>query len=206
MNLKESFLYSLLYVFWKPLSFFFFPVKVVGRQNIPRTATFILASNHLSNLDPLLLGFAIRRVPSYMAKEELFRHKLFGALIRIYQTFPVKRGRADIGAMREAFKRIKKGEIVALFPTGTREGATGGAENFQETPQVESGLGFLVAKSGCSVLPVRIIGSDKVLPRGAKWPTRSLITVIIGAPLFFSNEEDYSVISKKVMQTIWDLN
>jgi len=198
----NPFLYWLAYHLFRLLSFVFFPLRVIGRENVPRQGHFVFASNHLSNLDPMLLGLCVPFRISYMAKDSLFKNKVFGwVLWNVSSAFPLKRGKPDIGALKEAIRRLKRDSAVVVFPQGTRTLDP----KEQTSDNVQEGVGFLVAKSGVPVLPARIIGSDKVMPPGAKFPRRKLITIIIGKPLVFSGQESYGQISRDVMRSILEL-
>lgn len=195
-------LYWFAYYLIKFLSFFFFPLRVVGRENIPRQAHFLYASNHLSNLDPILLGLAVPFRISYMAKDSLFKNRILGWVLRnVSNAFPLKREKADIGALKEAIRRLKHNSPVVVFPQGTRT-----LDEKAQTPDnAQEGIGFLVAKSGVPVLPAKIIGSDKVMPPHSKFPKRHLITIIIGKPLYFTGKEPYDQIAREVMKSIFAL-
>jgi 1-acyl-sn-glycerol-3-phosphate acyltransferase len=199
----NPFLYWIAYHFLQALSFFFFPLKVVGKESIPRESHFLYASNHLSNLDPILLGLTVPFRISYMAKEELFKNKVFGWILwNVSSAFPLRRETGDVKALREAIRRLKHHSSVVVFPQGTRvlDLKALSEDNAQE------GVGFLVAKSRVPVLPARIINSEKVMPPGAKWFRRQRITIIIGKPLYFSEEESYDKISRAVMRAILNLS
>jgi len=196
------FLYWIAYHLFKLLSFLFFPLRVVGKENIPRQTHFLYASNHLSNLDPMLLGLSVPFRISYMAKDSLFKNKVFGwVLYNVSSAFSLKREKADIGALKEAIRRLKQHSSVVVFPQGTRKLDP----QEQTADNVQEGIGFLVAKSGVPVLPAKIIGSDRVMPPGCKFPKRHLITIIIGKPLVFTGKEPYSQIAREVMRSILEL-
>ena len=186
--------YWISYYIIKFFGMIFFPFRIYGRENLPRQGGFIFASNHLSYLDPLLIGLSARRRISYMAKDSLFKNRWFGAFLRQVGTFPVRRGQPDIVALREAIRRLKKGCPLVLFPQGTR-GAAG-----DEAPQ--GGVGFLVVKSGVPVVPVYIQGSDQVLPAGARWFRRHPMSVTFGAPVVLAGGESYDEVAGRVMDRI----
>ena len=177
----------------------FFGVKVIGKENIPRKGGFILASNHMSNLDPVLLGcFCYRRI-NFMAKQELFRNKFFGWLIRQLAAFPVKRGTADLGAIRELLKRVKGGQGCVIFPEGSRqpEGKLGKAHE---------GIGFLASKLGVPVLPALITGSGTALPPGASKLNRVPITIKFGKLINIDSKMPYQQIADRIMEEIQRLS
>lgn len=196
------FLYWFPYYFLKVFSFFFFPLKVIGKENIPRQGNFLYASNHLSNLDPILLGLTVPFRISYMAKDSLFKNKIFGwVLMNCCSAFPLKRETGDVRALREAIRRLRQDSPVVVFPQGTRSVDT----LAQRNDNAQEGIGFLVAKGGVPVVPARIINSDKVLPPHARWFRRHLITIWVGKPLLFTGKEPYQEIACTVMRSIWDL-
>ena len=178
----------------------FFPIKAYGIENIPKKGAFILASNHTSNLDPIILGVMIRkRRPSFMAKDKLFSNFFADRYMRSLGAFPVKRNQRDIGALREALERLEKGEILILFPEGTRN-AQGQVQDAQ------AGVGFLAAKSEAPVFPVFVEGSEKVLPKGAKLPKRSQISVYIGKQIPIERSLPYQDTANCIMRSVRHLS
>lgn len=151
----------MLYRFLKPFAIIlfkiFFLIKVRGKENIPRRGGVIIASNHLSFLDPVVLGVASPRVLNFMARDDLFRHKLFARLISSLNAFPLKRGRPDRTALKEAIRRLREGKALVIFPEGTRsrDGRIG---------EGEIGAVWLSRVSGAKIIPARIYGTDKALP------------------------------------------
>ena len=97
-----------------------FRVEVHGTENLPKEGGFIRASNHVTEFDPVLLGIKIKRQLNFMAKIELFRNKLFGAVIKGLGAFPVSRGTGDTSAIDKAIDTVEKGNVLAIFPEGTR--------------------------------------------------------------------------------------
>jgi 1-acyl-sn-glycerol-3-phosphate acyltransferase len=188
-------LYNLLRPFAILIFKFFFHLKVYGRQFLPKEGGFILASNHLSNLDPVLLGVAVPRRLNFMAKEELFINPIFGLLIRILGAFPIKRNSPDLSALREAMKRLKKGGCVVIFPQGTRSPGD---------LKVEPGIGFLAIKTELPVIPVYIEGTDKILPKGERRISKGKITITFGSPVILKEKggKSYLEISKDIMEEI----
>jgi len=130
-----------------------------------------------------------------MAKDTLFDNKIMGFMLRHVETFPVRRGTSDIGALRETLRRLKRGLPVVMFPEGTRKGS--GKE-----VAIQTGIGFLAVKGEVPVLPVFIEGSDQVLPPGAKMFKRRRVSVTFGTPLKFSKEQPYPDIVNNIMDNI----
>lgn len=189
------FAYFLLFL----ISKVFFPLTVYGSEYVPASGNVIIASNHVSYLDPIILGLAYRRKISYLAKDTLFKNKVFGLVLHKVSAFPVNRDSADIGALREALRRLSRSSSLVMFPEGTRKTDAGPKE-------AQKGIGFLASKSGVPLIPAYIVNSDKVLPVGAKFLRRSPVTVIFGEPLNFANNKDYESISRQIMQRIESLH
>ncbi|MFH1719394.1 MAG: lysophospholipid acyltransferase family protein [Planctomycetota bacterium] len=151
----------------------FFRVRTYGRENIPKNGPFVLISNHQSYLDPMLCGGHIKRRVSFLARESLFTHWLFGRMISSVGTIPVKLGEADISAMRKVISKLKAGGGVCLFPEGTR--STDG----KITP-FKPGFGLLCRRGGAAVVPVVIDGAFDCWPRHKKLFSRGPIWVYYG--------------------------
>lgn len=194
-------------VIHKVLRFLFkllFRLKIEGAENIPLDGGVLVCSNHLSNLDPVVLGTAIPRSAYYMAKSGLFRNPIFSRLLIIIHAFPIHRG----GFSRQAFKKaqdfLNKGEILIVYPEGTRsvDGRFGPAK---------AGVGMLVAKAGdIPVIPARIIGTNRALPVGGLFIRPYPIEVRFGSPLHFEipfhpSKGVYQEISESIMTAIKEL-
>ena len=192
-------IYWLAYGLLRLLDLFFFRAEVIGRENIPPQRSYIIASNHISYLDPFLLGLCSVRHFYFLAKESLFKTKISNFFFRSIGAFPVKRDTSDFGAMREALRRIKSGNPLVLFPEGTR-----GYSSRAKKPH--PGIGFLAAKAGVPVVPVYISGSDKVLPEGAKRLYRHPIKIMIGQPVTFPSHMSYEDMADHIVQKIYSLS
>lgn len=190
--------YWIIYFGTKFLSFLLFPVQVSGRENVPRQGAFLLACNHVSYLDPMVMGIVTGRRLNFMAKDELFHNPVLAFILKELWTFPVKRNSADKKALRESLDRLKKGLPILMFPEGTRHGSPG-------EKKIEAGIGFLAIKADVPVVPVYIEGSQKVLPPGAMFPRRHKVVVRYGPPMTFLPNSDYESVAKEVMAGIWRL-
>lgn len=183
----------------KILSFIFFPVRCYGLEHIPRKGSFILASNHLSNLDPPLLGCLIPRRMNFLAKDSLFGSALAGFFLRQLGAIPIRRESSDIRALRAALKLLRRKQPLVIFPEGARAGSKSGLK--REGPAY-LGIGFLAVKSAVPVIPVKIIGTSRVLPPGGNKLRRRHVKVIIGRPLDFSQKKDYEAVARDIMKEI----
>ncbi len=138
-----------------------FKITVVGRENIPKKlGGCIIASNHVSNNDPPFIGVVFKGKYSFMAKEELFRNRLFGWLIRRLGAFPVKRGAKDFSAIDTAIESLDKGRTFIIFPEGTRS-RTG------ELGKPKSGVSLIAVKAKAPVIPVFVKYGRKKFRRNA---------------------------------------
>ena len=152
---------------------FFLRLRVYGQANVPRRGGALLLSNHQSFLDPPLVGAPIRRHLTYMARDTLFRNPLFGALLRALNVFPLKRGRADRASMRRAIERLRSGEIVVLFPEGTR--ASDGV-----LQPIKGGFRLLLRRSNVPVIPAALVGAHRAWPRTRRFPRPTRVRVMYG--------------------------
>ncbi len=192
-------LYWSAYCIIKLISKIFFNIRFVGKENIPKQGAFIVASNHISNIDPFLIGLCARRRFSFVAKDSLFKSKFLSVIFRSLGAFPIRREMADFRAIRETMRRLKDGHPVILFPEGTRVQS-------KKIKRVQPGVGLIAIKSSVPVIPIYIEGSDKVLPPGAKWFRHHPIIVKLGAPMHFPQRESYpEVVANQIMDKILDL-
>lgn len=173
----------------------FCKIEVKGRDVFPSRGRFILASNHVSNLDPVLLGVSCPCILNYLAKEELFNNKLFGFVLKNINVIPLKRGSSDIRALRAAIKILKENNLV-IFPQGTRG---------SDYVNFKAGVGFLQKKTGALVIAAKIYDSDKILPKGAKFVRKGKIKIIFAAVNDIKEEDTYDDISLKVIEKIKSL-
>ncbi len=128
-----------------------FRYEAYGMEHIPDQGAVLLCANHISNWDPPFVGLPVKRPINYMAKEELFRIPILRTVIRTLGAFPVKRGASDKKAIRTALEKLANGEVVLIFPEGTRS-KTG------KLGKGYPGSGFIALKEECTVIPTAIIG------------------------------------------------
>ena len=148
------------------------------------------------------MGFAVPRELNFMARNSLFRNKIFCNILKSVNAVPLKREGTDVGAMRLAIDKLCMGKAVLIFPEGTRskDGNLGAPR---------AGIGFLAASSGANILPCYIKGSRESLPKGAVFPRFRKITIYVGKPLKVnknsSEKEYYMQIAENTMAEIKDL-
>lgn len=151
----------------------FFRVRFYGRENVPANGAFVLISNHQSFLDPVLCGIALKRHLYFLARDTLFVNRFFGGLISSVNTIPVKRGRADLSAMKKVIAKLRQGRGVCLFPEGTRS-RDGRIAHFKP------GFGLVCRRGEASIVPVLIDGALECWPKGRKIFSPGSITVRYG--------------------------
>jgi 1-acyl-sn-glycerol-3-phosphate acyltransferase len=151
----------------------FFRVRFFGRKNVPETGALLLVSNHQSFLDPILCGVGLRRELDYVARDSLFRQRLFGWYIRSLNAFPIQRDQADLQAVKTIIRRLQDGRAIVLFPEATRT-ADGRIRD------IKGGFDLIVRRSGAMVVPVAIDGAFEAWPRHRALPGTGNIKVMYG--------------------------
>ena len=176
----------MLYAILKPIAValmrLLFRLEIVSPELVPATGPVLIVSNHVSVLDPPLVGGAAPRPLYFMAKEELFRIPLFGRLIRSLNARPVRRDGSDMRALKAALAQLQEGHALLVFPEGTR------GEEGQPLREGKPGVGMLAVLSGAPVVPVYVSGSGAALPRGRALPRPGKVRVTFGPPLSFKRE------------------
>lgn len=142
-----------------------YKVTYEGTEKVP-DGGFILCSNHISLFDPIFVAVKVKPQCHFMAKEELFRNKALGLLLKALGAFPVSRGKGDTGAIDHAVDLVQNGRVVGIFPEGTRS-KTG------ELQKLKSGAVVVAAQTGCGLQPC-------VIKKGEKRFLRTPVTVRFG--------------------------
>jgi 1-acyl-sn-glycerol-3-phosphate acyltransferase len=167
------------FTFEQPLKLYFklcYALKVEGAENCPRKGGFVVVSNHQSIFDPLLLGVALPRMLIYTPRVSLDGSFLYRLLTSGLDMEPVARDGRDVGAARRMIERVRRGEVLVLFPeqTRTRDGALG---------RITPGFHMVAAHAEAPVLPVVIDGAFDAWPRTRKRPhLTGHIQVRVGPP------------------------
>ena len=158
-------------------------IRVEGLERIPHTGAVILAANHISNADPVVVGAWVtpalrRRRIHWLGKRELFDWPVFGWLAAHCGVHPVDRGTADVEAFRLAIRILEAGHVLLIFPEGTRS-PTGALQ------EAKDGLATLALRTGATIVPIGVNNSDAVWAKGRKLPSpfpRRTLTVRVGEP------------------------
>jgi 1-acyl-sn-glycerol-3-phosphate acyltransferase len=151
-------------------------LHIEGRENVPRVGGLLVISNHIASADPPILGAKFPRPVHFMAKIEWFKSAVPAYLARQFLCFPVVRHTADRSALRYTLQLLAHGQAVCIYPEGTR------ADDARIHP-VEAGVGFVARRSGVTILPVGVWGTEHVLPaRGTHWPRAADCYMRYGKP------------------------
>ena len=155
---------------------------LVGVDNFPRKGPVIVCPNHSATLDPPMVPAFVPRGDTWsMAKSEYFRGWMLRLLFTQYHAFPVVRHTADRAAIKRSFDLLKAGQVLIMYPEGTRvESGTLG--------KPEPGAGFFAQRAGCPVVAVGLTGTRECLPKGAKWPRRTPVSVTFGRPFLLATK------------------
>lgn len=180
----------------------FYGLRIDGREHLVTEGAVLVAANHQSYLDPPILANLYDTPMFFLARKTLFRG-FCNWLYRKWNAFPVDQDNPDLAALKNIIRLLKAGERVAIFPEGARTLDGNIAE-------AAPGVGFVAAKSGAVIQPVRIRGAYEALPRGASRPRASRISVSIGPAIRLTPEElkqasakgGYDQLSKRIMDAI----
>ena len=204
--MENDFIQKLIYelvskLFVLPIYKFVFKGQLIGRDNIPQKGHFIMVSNHGSLLDPPLLGHALGRNISFMAKAELFKIPFLGFVISACGAYPVKRGIADKNTIQTACNKLSSNKCIGIFIDGTRQ--KNGRVN-----KPKHGAALLAFKNQTLLLPVAIVNSHKLIRFKYCIPIFSKIVIKVGKPLLppqSSSRDDLSSVTINLQENINNL-
>jgi 1-acyl-sn-glycerol-3-phosphate acyltransferase len=197
-----NFHYWLGYHFSRLAGRLFFRLRIIHRERMIQSGPAILAMNHESYLDPLLAGTACDRAIYFLARRTLLDAPMLGWLLPKLNVIPVNQEGVDRSAIKALIRALNAGNGVLVFPEGSRtlDG---------HLQRAEPGLGLVIAKTFAPVVPMRIFGAHKALPRGGGGLHFVPITIVIGEAICFSAAElgppgknVYQQVSERVMDAI----
>jgi 1-acyl-sn-glycerol-3-phosphate acyltransferase len=183
-----------------------FHPTVEGVENIPLSGPVLIAPSHRSNVDFAFTLFMSPRKVFFMAKDGIYKSKLFGDILTRLGAFPVHREGADRESMRLAEEVLRRGQALVLFPEGTRKSGF-------TIETLHDGAMFIAARTGATVVPVGIAGSEKAMPVGAKFPRFAKINIVVGKPIAPPSSEgrvsrsavaEKTVELQKALQEVYD--
>lgn len=170
--------------------------KIVGKENLPKEGGALLCPNHVSNLDAAVIVAMFKRKVNVLAKEELFKNKFLCWIADLFGIYPVKRGKADMQAIKISLTLLKRNEILLIFPEGTRNGMKKGIKP-------KNGAVLIAATAKKPIIPIGIQGSFKPFTK---------VIVNIGKPIDYSNlkeevkdKEEASCLTAELMEKIVEL-
>jgi 1-acyl-sn-glycerol-3-phosphate acyltransferase len=179
-----------------PIALVFFRTSVKNRHRLPRTGGFLLAANHFSFADPLILGAVLRRRLWFVMAEDQFEKPIVKTFSRLMDVVPVRAGAAfRLGPIRKCLTLLKHGRAVAIFPEGQRS-KTGGL-----LPAMP-GLGVMASRSGAAVVPTAIVGTREAYPVGRRFPRPGRVRIYLGEPIRDLKGVDPETVSQRVMEAI----
>ena len=169
--------YSFIKVFIYVLAKIFLRLEISGTENIPLNGPVVIASNHVSLLDPPIIGVASSRKIHFMAKQELFV-PILGSIYRTLGAFPVRRGAADRNAIKYGIDLLLAEKVLAIFPEGTR------SKNGQ-LGKAEPGALMMAGKARAVIIPTAVSGTN-LRSSGRIWPK---VKVKFGIQIYFLEDE-----------------
>ncbi len=184
-----------------------------GLENVPTTGGAILASNHLAVIDSFVLPIVLNRKVQFLGKSDYFtgtgiKGRTVAGFMRGVGTIPVDRsgGKASEAALRTGRDVLRRGELLGLYPEGTRS-------KDGRLARGKTGVAWLALTADCPVVPVAVAGTDKVQPVGASWPRPHRISIVFGEPLTFPEQRSQAgrnqarrVVTDRIMEAIAELS
>ena len=174
-----------------PIVRLFYNIELIGKENFIQNEPFVFVANHTSNLDVVVLYLSFNRPLNFMAKKELFSFKPLGWILKKLGAFPIDRNANDLSALKKAMSILRHGEVLAIFPQGTRKQTL-------DVDDAKSGAVLIASKCKVPVLPVAISG---------KYKFRGKITINIDKPYYFEPDKKLSVedckeVTREIFNTI----
>ncbi len=192
--------YGFWHVFFRLFGVLIFRVRVRGRERVPKTGGALVLSNHQSHLDPIIMGVAADRRMNYLARQTLFRFAPFGLLIRSFDAIPLDREGLGLSGLKETMNRLKRGEMVLIFPEGTRtcDGEVG---------PFKSGFCTLARRVKVPLVIAAFDGAFDAFPRSTMFPRPARIHIEFGQTIsaeevsrFSSDDELVAEVRRRIVE------
>jgi len=195
-------LYSILHAIFRLAFKILFRWEVCGLENVPRSGGVILAPNHSSFLDPVLVGTSLPRKVYFLTRSSLFHPPPWAWFLRRLHTVPVERDKPGPSSIKKILRLLNSGRIILMFPEGTRGSG-------RALGQAKGGVGMMALKSGLPVVPVYISGAARILPKGARMIRPRKVKIVYGSALRFPpdagrprTKEEFYRIGNQVLREI----
>ena len=188
-------IYRFSQLFFRLIFRLYFRWEIVGGEHLTRTGGGLLVCNHVSFLDPPLAGTPWPRPIHYLAREDLFQIPILSWWMRHCHVVPTRRGPGSLYSLRRVIQLVKAGEIVLVFPEGTRS----------QTGQLQDprgGVGFLIKMTGAPVYPCAIDGAFEAWPREARIPYPRKIRVLYGPPVTLPTDLSAEELSRRALALV----
>ncbi|PMQ02544.1 MAG: 1-acyl-sn-glycerol-3-phosphate acyltransferase [Dictyoglomus sp. NZ13-RE01] len=196
----QIFVYKELATIFRILLRIFYKFEIKGIENIPKEGPAIIAPNHRSSLDVIVIASAIPRPIKALGKIERFKYPIFGRFARYLGGIPVDREHPDKSTIKTALEILKNGNLLLIFPEGTRIGS------HKKIESAKRGVAYFASKTNAPIIPTAIVGADKIWPPERRIPKmRGKIKVVFGEPMYYSygrskiEEEEFT---RRLMETI----
>jgi len=175
-SLAQRLTHDTLRVIARLISVLLFRLRVVGRENWPAEGGGLICSNHQSYFDPPIVGLTCNRRMNYLARDGLFRVPVLKQVIQFFDSIPIDREGGGLAGLKETLKRLKAGELVLIFPEGTRT-------RDGEVAPLKPGFIAVARRSDVPLVPVALDGAFQAWPRTARLPRPTRLAVVIGPPI-----------------------
>lgn len=172
-------------------------LTVSGIAHLP-PPPYLLTPNHGSEIDPVILSASLPFRPTYLAARDLDRFPMLFRIIRWFDPVFVRRGLADVGSIKACLARLARGDVLAIFPEGrvVQDGTLG---------PFHPGAAFVALRAGLPLVPVGILGADRMWPLGARWPRPSRLLVRVGEPIIPSQGDTAETLTARVRDVLAEL-
>jgi 1-acyl-sn-glycerol-3-phosphate acyltransferase len=171
--------YRILYLFVVPLIRLYWRVHDTGRANLPRDSGLIIASNHWSGIDPIMVCSSFWRPVHWLAKIELVKSLKIAWFFKLAAVIPINRDAPEHEPIEKAASLIKRGGVFGIYPEGTRSLDGRLYKGY-------TGVARIAAESGAPVIPTGVMGTRESAPKGTRIPRSVPVEVRFGAPMYFS--------------------
>ena len=198
---SQRLVYDLLRVLARLVVVWFFRFRVAGRENWPATGGALICANHQSFLDPPLVGLTCSRRLTYLGRTTLFENKLLAPVIRFLDTIPIDREGGGLAGLKETLRRLKGGDMVLIFPEGTRT-------RDGHLQPLKPGFCAVARRSKVPLVPVALDGAYDIWPRTSPLPRGGQLAVVIGPPISaaevarLSDEELMAELARRIRECL----